>query len=120
MSILFNITGGLDSLQEDLVERIRTVERQADNATRIRDQRHHRAYAAGLREALESLDCAIRSAAPEPTKVPEPVELRCSGVIVTEVEQRAAAERDRQQADTDRRAAETFGATNFPEQGQEG
>jgi hypothetical protein len=98
MSILFNITGGLDSLQEDLVERIRTVERQADNATRVSATRGTTA----------------------PTKVPEPVELRCSGVIVTEVEQRAAAERDRQQADTDRRAAETFGATNFPEQGQEG
>jgi hypothetical protein len=115
MAITYTLTGGLDSLQQHLVERIRTIEKQADNASRIRDQRGYHRYAAGLREALEYLDAAVRSAAPEETKVPEPVELRKAGTIMTEVEQRVKDERDRRAADTDRRAAETFGAINFPE-----
>jgi uncharacterized protein YydD (DUF2326 family) len=123
MAILFNLSGGLDSLQEYLVARIRSEEQLSEHSERLRDQRRHRAYAAGLREALEFVDAAIRSAAPEPTKVPEPVELRRCSVIMTEIEQRATDERDRQQADADRRAAETFGALAEPsveEQGQEG
>lgn len=108
MAITFTLSGGLDSLQEHMADRIRAAENQERTATRLRDKRYHHARAIGLREALEYLDVTIRSADPEPTKVPEPVELRQSGRIIREIEQRVAAERARAQADADRRAAETL------------
>src|SRR5688500_389992 len=110
MSVTFNLTGGLDSLQEHLTERIRHEESRAESASRLRDKRHHRSYASGLREALEYLDAAIRSAAPEETKVPVPVELRRAGAIMTEIEDRATDRRNAAAREADQRAAETFGA----------
>lgn len=73
------VTGNKDSLVDALMVRIKQEEQRAETEPRQRDKYQHRAYANGLREALELVDAALRSEAEG-----GPVELRLSRDIFKE------------------------------------
>ena len=61
MGLRISITADQDGVRQELARRIEEENGRAKRADLQRDQRYHRAFASGLREALEVVDAAIRS-----------------------------------------------------------